>query len=252
MSVAAADAPTATSLDTFLDLIKPRVSREQVIFATVAGSHMHGLALPTSDTDFIGVYSAPTIDLFRLTAPQESIVNQTSKPDYQLYELHKFCKMLVKGSPNIVELLFIDRNYVASPTWLRLVSFKDMFVSNTCIGQYLGYARSQLGRLEAGESLHTTGGRFNYKWAYHAIRLLLSAKHIVDFGQPKVWFEPATADYRLLMDIRIGRYSQDDVLNTGKTLLAYIADKKLPDLSKTVVATLDDFLIDVRKSALER
>jgi hypothetical protein len=57
-------------------------------------------------------------------------------------------------------------------------------------------------RLVSGRSLHTAGGGYNEKWAYHVLRLLGDLKRLCVGKPPQVWVEGTERD--LLMRVREG------------------------------------------------
>ena len=107
-------------------------------------------------------------------------------------------------------------------------------------------------RLFAGAYLHTSGGEYNEKWAYHLIRILLDARRIAQGGEPVVWKEGDERD--LLMAIRNGACGREKVESLAKDLSAevesLIEESALPDTGDQ--AFLDHWLFDIRKAELTR
>lgn len=176
-----------------------------MIFFKRSGSKSHNTDIETSDDDFFGVYAAPTADILSLNPPADTIVGH--KPDYQIHEVHKFCKLLLKGNPDIIESLYTNKFCYQGPLWEDLIRAKDEFLSVVCVMQYIGYAQSQLKKLVNGVGLHTKGGSYNTKWAYHLIRLLNDASNIVNRIGPVVWKEGKEREE--LLAIRRGEYSKE-------------------------------------------
>lgn len=197
----------------------------ELLFAKVWGSHSHNTDLQTSDTDFLVVYVAPTKKILSLNPPAETVDGKG--PDFQAHELKKFCSLLMKGNPAIVECLFTDRMHTYSNDWLQMRENRKRFLTKRCIQQYIGYARGQLHRLKAKTYLHTTGGKYNTKWAYHMIRLLHDATRIVEGGEPLVWKMSGTAERDLLMNIRLGNVSQEDVEKMSNQMVKDIDEQLL-------------------------
>lgn len=69
----------------------------------LVGSQMYGLATPESDEDFLQIYfdSTDYVRPFPLY-PEEVQLDQNN---YKVYSLAKFAKLIVKGNPNIVEVV---------------------------------------------------------------------------------------------------------------------------------------------------
>jgi len=220
------------------------------IFAKIWGSRSHNTALETSDEDFLAVYQSPTRSILSLYPPPETMDNPDGqKPDYQAYELKKFCGLLLKGNPNIVEMLFTEKFTYESPEWQELKGHRKDFLTQTCVRQYLGYAEGQLKKLFAhgGEGgLHTKGGKYSEKWAYHLVRLLWDARRIAKGEEPIVWKEGEERDR--LMDIRFGHTSPNVVEQMARALLAEIEALKpwkLPEEGDGPY--LNDWLLRMRK-----
>jgi predicted nucleotidyltransferase len=130
-------------------------------------------------------------------------------PDFQAHEARKFAHLLLKGNPGVVECLFTEVGVNWGPEWARLLERRKMFLNTQTLKQYLGYCRGQLQRMDAGTRLHTKGGEFNTKWAYHMIRLAHDAERISK-GQAPLVFK--TGDEKaLLMDVRAGKWGPDQL-----------------------------------------
>lgn len=189
-----------------------------ILYARVAGSHAIGTNLPTSDYDFQVVYQAPTERFLGLHLPLET--TDGKNPDFQAHELGKFCRLLLKGNPTIVESLYASKMQYTTGPWKELQAERDRFLSGRAIGQYIGYALSQLHKLKTKKYLHTTGGQYNTKWAYHLIRMLWVARIISRGGRPTVEF--SGDELKVLMDIRTGLIPEQDVVEAAQDVLAEI------------------------------
>lgn len=66
------------------------------------GSHQHGLAVPTSDEDWLGIVHDPTDDRRLFSAHPDSV--HSADGNVKLYTLRKFALMLSKGDVNCTEL----------------------------------------------------------------------------------------------------------------------------------------------------
>lgn len=223
----------------------------RTLFAKVWGSRSHDTHLPDSDWDFSGVYAVPTIELFKLNQPPETIQreNPELKPDYSFHEVGKFCNLLLKGNPGILEMLFTELFAVEDPDWIILYDNRKKFLSRQAIGHYIGYAEGQLKRLKAGTCLKTSGSEYNTKWAYHMLRLLNDANRIATGGEPEVWKHGV--EKKFLMDVRHGVYSPEEV--------ECFAQEKIKNIRATDVAHLpeqgdaeflENWLVSLRRKEL--
>lgn len=224
----------------------------RILFAKVWGSHSHNTALPESDLDFLAVYIVPTWDLLGLDSHPETVDQNTDGyqgPDFQAHEISKFCRLLMKGNPGIIEMLFTEKfctPLYTSEAWGTLISFRTQFLTHVTVDQYLGYAQGQLKRLQKGTKLGTTGGTYNTKWAYHMLRLLGDAKKIVQGKPPGVWKDGDELD--MLMRVRRGEHTESDVATMARWRMAQIEDEKpwgIPEEMPKV--KLNDWLIEMRQ-----
>lgn len=142
------------SLTTQMQEIGGQVAKlqpEQIILIAQAGSHMYGLATPTSDVDFLVIYAEPSQkvlgrckeikDNFESRGPSKLL-------EYGAYEARLFGEMLLKGSVIILELVFGDNHNYMSPMWKELIKQRKCFVTEKGIQQYLGLIQNNYKMLE--------------------------------------------------------------------------------------------------------
>jgi len=217
-----------------------------LLFLKLAGSHGHNVSTANSDTDYLGVYQLPTEKI--LSIHQEHTSYVTKDPDVTLHEVGKFCSLLLKGNPNIIEMLFTNRYTYKSKPWLDLLTHKKEFLSKAAVKQYLGYAQGQMDRYLKGKPVHGTGGKPNSKWAYHFMRLLFDANRIVLGGEPIPWKE--YSERELLLDIRQNKLSIPEITGLWRKLINKVADRLkicgLPD--KGNYDLLNDWLLKCRRN----
>lgn len=217
-----------------------------VLFSKIWGSHSHQTSVPESDVDYLAVYRANTRDLLSLDPPPETLTGE--KPDYQVHEVKKFCDLLIKGNPGIIEMLFTDKMMVGGMFWDALRAERKRFLTKHVVEQYLGWAGGQLHKLAAkgGKGgLHSKGGVYQEKWAYHLIRILLDVKRIASGHEPLVWKEGEERE--LLMRIRREEIGQSVVEQMAKKMVTEIDALKpwpLPDNGDR--AFLNDWLLRIR------
>jgi len=207
----------------------PRLEQElpgRILYAKVWGSWSHNTNVPGSDLDFLAVYVTPNKDLLGLRPPTTTVVREhiplTDVSPYPTYDLHayevkKFCDLLIKGNPGIIEALYTERMCWNTADWEMLCLNRSKFMTQRVLEAYKGYAKGQLSRLRKDQSLHTTGGSYNTKWAYHLVRLLLNAKRIHGGDNPRVW--KIGTELELLMDIRSGKFSRERIEEMAENIL---------------------------------
>jgi uncharacterized protein len=138
----------------------------------LTGSHAYGCATPESDKDYRGFRLAPAKVLLGLETWE-----QTEYPgeDKVVYNLTKFMKLLLKGSPNTIEILFAEPENVvqASAIGIELLQNAHRIVAKTCIAPLVGFAQSSM-----NES-YKADNKISLKKASHAIRMLGYAEELL-------------------------------------------------------------------------
>ena len=221
----------------------------RLIFGKTWGSRSHNTNHETSDWDFSGVYQVPTREFLGMNKVTENVcsVEGQEKPDYAFYEAGKFCELLLVGNPGILEMLFTDRMSIETPEWTQLKKQRQKFLSKNAVRQYVGYAEGQLKRLKAKKGLHTTGGTYNEKWAYHLMCLLIDADRIVVGCEPVVWKDEGP-ERNYLMSIRKDELSQDEIMDDAARRVDKLRDAlektNLPETGNKDI--LEGWLIDLR------
>lgn len=158
-----------------------------VILKGVVGSTAYGLAHEGSDTDYMGVFVAPTEQLLGLHPGKDSVV--TKNPDTTLHEAKKFVTLVLNGNPSVSELLWLDEYEVRTYLGAHLVDIRKSFLSAPRVRDaYMGYATSQFGRLIArGDGSFSADTRKRTeKHARHLVRLVEQGFHLYHSGELKV------------------------------------------------------------------
>jgi predicted nucleotidyltransferase len=133
-------------------------SKYDIIFKTVAGSYLYGTATENSDLDERGVCMEPVDSLLGL-ANFEQYEYRGDSRDIVLYGLRKFVNLALGQNPNITEILFAPtREYKlfngkttpigVSQAWMDIVNIRHAFLSRKVCDTFIGYAVSQLKRME--------------------------------------------------------------------------------------------------------
>uniref|UniRef100_A0A6H1ZS69 Putative nucleotidyltransferase n=2 Tax=viral metagenome TaxID=1070528 RepID=A0A6H1ZS69_9ZZZZ len=120
------------------------------IFTCITGSHLYGTNIESSDKDFVGIFIPPEEYLIGILNTE--IVDMSTKTeikkdttDVQYYSLAKFTRLALDNNPNILELLFVnkDQTTLSTPISDELLSLKKHFLSKNVKNRFLGYAFSQ-------------------------------------------------------------------------------------------------------------
>jgi predicted nucleotidyltransferase len=123
--------------------------RDNLLVKHLAGSHAYGTALPTSDTDYRGIFCADPVNIL---TPWYTVkeVEDTNEEDTKYYELSHFMKLCVDCNPNIVETLWVDESDVitSSLAYEFLREHRSEFLSSKIAFTTSGYALAQLKRIK--------------------------------------------------------------------------------------------------------
>lgn len=128
-------------------------SKNNVIYLATVGSNAYGTNLPTSDIDVRGIFFPDKRTLYSpfkgpTTYEGEGLVDGVK--DVALFEIRFFLGLLQAQNPNILELLWVDERFIRkfSPEFGILKKNRQKMLSKACIGAFIGYANSQLGRIK--------------------------------------------------------------------------------------------------------
>lgn len=133
-----------TTIRTAQDLMK-----HNLLVKHYAGSRAYGTALPTSDTDFRGIFVADPINV-RTPFYTVKEVDDSSEEDTKLYELWQFMKLTLDCNPNVIETLWVDESSIiaTSPGYQLLRDHRRELLSSKIAFTTSGYALSQLKRIK--------------------------------------------------------------------------------------------------------
>ena len=119
-----------------------------ICYLTLAGSYAYGLNAENSDIDIRGFYLENKNEFFTLIDIQDSYVDQET--DTTLYSFKKFIKLLINCNPNIIELLGTNNEHILFINNIGELVRNNylLFLSKKIYNTFIGYANSQLKRLE--------------------------------------------------------------------------------------------------------
>ena len=116
----------------------------QVIVEAITGSQSFGLATPTSDVDYHGVYVLNEEQRILYNAPDE-IGDEKNNTVY--WELSKFLYLLNSANPQALELLYSPESCVKiGLALLRKIRSEMDFITMRCKDSFVEYARGQICR----------------------------------------------------------------------------------------------------------
>lgn len=204
------------------------------ILSALVGSQAYGTANEDSDRDYLGVYLANTEHLLGLS-PVEQTVRRV-KPDMTFYELGKFLRLAMACNPTILELLWCEEHHHCDSYGVALLGVRSYFLSKLVRRTYLGYARSQLRKMEKGKD-----SKLYAKHARHTMRLLQQGYELLTTGN--LTLRVADPDeLRALSELPFEEF-KDRAEEKASTLLA--AECVLPNAPNSLM--IDLFLRRVRR-----
>jgi len=180
----------------------------------LVGSHVYGYATESSDKDYMSVYISPLDHYFGLNKSSTSMTVTDSEDNCE-YEFLKFVKLCSSFNPNVIPLLWSNKE-TQSDNWylaLELITNRHLFVTKLAYNTLVGYsvsqrekARKQLtGKLgEKRKDLIEKYG-FDVKSAAHTVRLLKTAEHLFKYNE--VELDVAAEE---CAEYRSGKYSWED------------------------------------------
>jgi predicted nucleotidyltransferase len=241
-----------------------RINKKWIVLEGYRGSQAHGTYIPhlepnsIDDIDTMGIF-IPSIDYYLGLKQIETIEEKEGVYDRVYYEIKKFFRLLIKGNPNVVGLLwlrpedYIYKNEIGN----LLIKKRNLFVSKKAFYSFAGYANSQMKRIEhfsfngyMGEKRKSLVMKFGYdcKNASHLIRLLNMCIDFLKTGEYIV-FRP---EREMLKEIKTGEWPLERVKKLADELF-YIAESefKKSTLPESVnEMEVEKFLIDILKGEL--
>jgi uncharacterized protein len=197
---------------------------DSLIHLFVGGSELHGAKVHgADDLDIYGIYIEPpelvlgldSMPHFVWSTAGNERRNGPKDVDITLYSLRKWAGLASKGSPTALHFLF-TRGAIRSKTWSKILTHKEVFLSRSCVPQFLGFADAQLKRVTGQKGRGKKGQRpeleekygYDVKAGMHVLRLLYECQELVSTG--KITLPRPERD--LLIRVRTGKYSMDKVL----------------------------------------
>jgi len=197
---------------------------ERLINLFVGGSELHGAKVHgTDDLDIYGVYVEPPELVLGLNSMPHFVWstagnerrNGPKDVDITLYSLKKWAGLACKGNPTALHFLF-TKSAVRSKTWTNILTRRDVFLSRSCVPQFLGFADAQLKRMTGQLGRGKKGQRpeleekygYDVKAGMHVLRLLQECRELVSTGRITL----PRPERDLLIRVRTGKYSMEKVL----------------------------------------
>lgn len=207
-------------------------------YEVISGSKAYGFANENSDTDIRSI-AFPSYKKFFGMGNFEYA--ETKDPDKQIYSLKKFVTLALNANPNIIELLFIDKqDFILKESEFskKLKSLRENFITKKIFKSYMGYANAQIHKLKnAGNCSPKIGSRrfegiqkcgYDTKAATHVIRLLSQGIELAK--KRKISMPLSEPDVTICKKIRLGLLTLQEVIEFADKLMQVF--KNLEETSK--------------------
>ncbi|MBI4764000.1 MAG: nucleotidyltransferase domain-containing protein [Deltaproteobacteria bacterium] len=199
---------------------------EWAVLSAYRGSIAHGMYVPSSnpdsidDRDVMAVCIPPLDFYFGLKEFGSGGTEEIKQDEWDIvvYEVRKFIRLLARGNPNVLMMLWLDPpDYLkVSEAGQLLLDNRHLFVGRHVYQAFIGYARSQLHKMThfgfqgyMGTKRKKLVERFGYdcKNAAHLIRLLRMGIEFLRCGQLLV----RRPDAEELLGIKRGEWTLEQV-----------------------------------------
>lgn len=244
--------------------------RSVLIAAT--GSHAYNTFTESSDYDYTGIV-VPTarhlIGLGKTTVDPNGKVTfnrfESWEPkagslddglDLKVYGIEKAIRLLLKGNPNMTELLWMeDHLYAVKGRYFdHLIANREIFMSKRGLSSLGGYASGQFKKMTAGATKGYMGHKrkelvneigYDPKDASHLIRLLYAGIHMAREHELRPWLDGEQR--AVVMEIKSGKVLLGWVKHLAAELEAEYNDARsrttLPD--EPDVKAAEKLLMDI-------
>lgn len=186
----------------------------------LGGSYAYGTNVPTSDLDIRGVAMNSKEEIL-LGRDFEQIVNTAT--DTTIYSFKKICQLLVNCNPNTIEIFGLrpDQYLYVSPIGKEFLAKKNIFLSNRCVGSFMGYANQQLYRLQQKSLVAMSKEDLNK----HICRTIASMKSTLEEKYDMTGIDFHMKGEDIVVDLDIKDYPTEDLSSVlgviNKTLQDY-------------------------------
>lgn len=197
------------------------------IYLVYRGSRAHGTSVSDiDDVDRIGACIADKSAYlgFKHFEQKETFEGEN---DTVIYEIRKFCRLLLQSNPNVLSSLWVTEDDVLdiAPGWVWLYRDRELFSSKRVYQSFCGYARSQQKKMQRVDyegysaskraEMRRTHG-YDTKHAGHLIRLLRMGCEFLETGVLHV----RRSDAQELIDIKLGKWSLEKITREAEQLYA--------------------------------
>jgi predicted nucleotidyltransferase len=166
-----------------------KIVEDNLILKFRCGSNLYGTTTEGSDEDFVGVFIAPIDYQLGVYKVEEVDLSHADKLengrnskyaiDFKCYELKKFIRLLKDNNPNILELIFADKENIlyCNNYGKMLLDNKYLFPHQGLYHRFLGYAHSQRKKMEIKSNNYLSFKKFLEDFSLNDEMILESLRH---------------------------------------------------------------------------
>jgi predicted nucleotidyltransferase len=246
------------------DIVRDNKELQWNILLGYRGSFVHGTHVPKEDPDCIddldveGICIPPFEYYYGLKQFGSKGTKEIKKDEWDivLFEFTKAMRMLKKGNPNILQLLFLQENHYLhiSPLGQMLIDNRSIFMGKHMYHSYAGYANGQLHRMThaackgyMGEKRKRLVERHGYdtKNASHLIRLLGMCIEAMTEGV----IYPTRPEAAKLKEIKRGEWTLEQVKKEANRLFELAHESYVRSLLPAIANSekIDDLCVQIAR-----
>lgn len=165
-----------------LEFIKEKCPGAQPLLIVIRGSQAYGTNLPTSDTDYAGIYVQSLNDILGNRYKEQ--IND-DKNDTVFYEVRRFLELVATNNPTVLELLNTPEDCILykHPLFDLILERKDQFITKTCAKSFGGYGIQQIKKAKGQDK------KQNWEKDKVTRKDLLDFCYVIDGSQSIPWKE---------------------------------------------------------------
>lgn len=187
-------------------MVRVMIPTRRTILKTITGSRLYGYALPESDKDKHGIF-VPYKDYVLGIRSMDHLRINDPEGDCMLFSLQKFVKLMLKGSPQLISMLYTPKEFILHKDMFgnRLIENRHLFLSKVLIKSLMGMAKAHHDKVTCDFLRHSQNGGnegrfYDYKKAVIVMRSFFEASNLLTERCPNLNDDQKS----LLLDIRLG------------------------------------------------
>lgn len=187
------------------------------------GSSSHGVAIGSSDHDYMGIAIEPKRAVFGLDSYEHTVLKEgasgeaTAADDNEgtIYALRKFVKLAEQGNTAIMSALYLPHYAVRDELGDYLVAHRDLFQSRSVLKRFAGHLAREKRRMtgELAEKVLrpqlVEEFGFDTKAAYQAVKLGFHGRRFAREGRLEIPFPKEEREY--IISVRRGELATEAV-----------------------------------------